>query len=970
MSGRDARAMEVFERVADLPPERHAAMLDELCGSDPELRALVEAMLAADAGERGPFAGNAAQWGVQLQAEATAEADTTPPDRTIGAWRIVGELGRGGMGAVYEVRRADGAYDQRAALKLIRSTADSPAARERFLRERQLLAQLGHPHIATLLDGGFSAEGDPYFVMEYVDGLPIDQWCDRRGLGLRERVELFLQVLDAVSCAHRSLVVHRDLKPSNLLVDGGGQVKLLDFGIAKQLQGGDATATSDRALTFEYASPEQLHDAPITTATDIWQLGIVLHRLLSGSHPFGLTRDTPLPKQLQLLESEPEPLTRAAAQAAPEQAALRGGLSPEALARDLRGPLSQVVQGCLRRTPEGRYASVEALDEDLRRWLDHRPLRIVPPSRAAGLRLWLRRNRGIAVAAALAVAALLAGTGASLWQAHEARHQASIAEQRRVEAEKQNANARAAMQFLTDTLAAAAPEQALSTEVSVRQLLDKAREQLSRGDAERSPEVEKTVQRLLGHLYASLGEQELAMQSYDAGLKDVQPASREEAAALADDLLAYALQLGVLEQREEALRVSQQGAELRRRYAADDPNQEFLALYQLGIGYNAALERDEAEEYWKQALELLPQLPQPPVGEAIEVFRVLSFAARDKRDYATSTGYTDRALALADAHDLPAQSPARARLMLDKASDLLGGGDTAAAEQVLREGIALQSQVVGQKGMDTAGFYNLLASILDLQGRYQESIDAARHLNELVDASQGGRPTQDKSVALFRLASAHMAAGDYANAERIFAQSIAVLDSLGVAPDAQIRVSYEPVHARSLSFLGRYPEARALLESVRARIAASEGEDAFWYAMSTLQLAVVAQHSGDPRRGRPLLEETRTRMARHAPPEGPLFGHLFRIEANFAKVEGKLDEAEQHQRQALRQLEATAANPTQIAGARAELAEIRLLQGDRDEARELLRQALPVLRERVLPQEIKRALAEKLAGELGIPGTA
>ena len=291
---------------------------------------------------------------------------------------------------MYAVARDDGAYTQKAALKLIRTAADSPAARERFLRERQTLARLQHPNIATLLDGGFSAEGDPYFVMEYVDGAPIDQWCDQRKLGLDARVELFLQVLDAVQYAHRNLVVHRDLKPSNLLVDVEGRVKLVDFGIAKQLEGSDATATGERALTFEYASPEQLHDAPITTATDIWQLGIVLHRLLSGSHPFGLSRDTPLVKQLQLLEREPEPLVQAAAHSAAEQAALREH-SPASLAKALRGDPSQIVQACLRRTPESRYPSVETLADDLRRWRTHRPIRIAPPVVGSGT-LWLRRH--------------------------------------------------------------------------------------------------------------------------------------------------------------------------------------------------------------------------------------------------------------------------------------------------------------------------------------------------------------------------------------------------------------------------------------------------------------------------------------------------------------------------------------------------------------------------------------------------
>ena len=441
---RQKRAMAAFDAVVDLDGEAREQRLREFCGDDAHLLDEVRAMLAADAREGQPFSGDASAWGEALnELTGTGEAML---GRQLGAWRIVEVIGRGGMGAVYAVERSDGAYAQRAALKLIRAAADSPAARERFLRERQLLAQLRHPNIATLLDGGFSDEGDPYFVMEYVDGAPIDQWCDARKLDLRQRVQLFAQVLEAVSHAHRNLVIHRDLKPSNLLVDAQGRVKLLDFGIAKQLEGGDATATSDRALTFEYASPEQLHAAPVTTATDIWQLGIVLHRLLSSSHPFGLTRDTPLAKQLHLLEREPEPLTRAAMQASAEQAALRGEADGAALSKSLRGGLAAIVETCLRREPEARYASADALATDLQRWLEHRPVGAAQLGKVERTMLWLRRNRLLAASIGAVALALVAGTGLALWQANEAR--------------RESARTRESLQFLSDTLAAASPMQA------------------------------------------------------------------------------------------------------------------------------------------------------------------------------------------------------------------------------------------------------------------------------------------------------------------------------------------------------------------------------------------------------------------------------------------------------------------------------------------------------------------------------
>ncbi len=407
----------ILDELLDLPAPERLPRLQRM-PLEPALRERVARLLAAHTEPDGPLDGS-----LPSLFEVVGSGPVVDwSGQHLGRWHLLEQIGRGGMAVVYRVERVDGAYRQQAALKLIRSAADTPAARERFLHERQTLARLQHPHIATLLDGGFSTDGDPYLVMEYIDGMPLDRWCDDRRLGLRERVGLFQQVLDAVQYAHRNLVVHRDLKPSNVLVDQTGQAKLLDFGIAKDLQDASLTVTHEHALTFEYASPEQLHAAPITTATDVWQLGVVLYRLLSGAHPFGLDSETTPPaRQLQLLEREPEPLARAAARATPEKAALRGGLTPTALARELRGPLAKIVQGCLRREPASRYPSVAALAEDLHNWIEHRPIKIAPTSRRTAAKLWLRRNRALASAFTAILLAVFGGAGAALWQAHKAQ---------------------------------------------------------------------------------------------------------------------------------------------------------------------------------------------------------------------------------------------------------------------------------------------------------------------------------------------------------------------------------------------------------------------------------------------------------------------------------------------------------------------------------------------------------------------
>ena len=689
------RALAIFDAIAELDPAQRANALDALCAGDDALRARVQALLDADAHVTEPFAGDASAWGSALANDNT-DADNAI-GRAIGAWRIVGTIGRGGMGAVHAVERSDGAYAQQAALKLIRASADSPAARERFLRERQILAGLQHPNIATLLDGGISADGEPYFVMERVDGEPIDRWCDARGLGLRERVVLFLQVLDAVHFAHRNLVVHRDLKPSNLLVDGDGRVKLLDFGIAKQLEGSDVTATHDRALTFEYASPEQLHDAPITTATDLWQLGVVLHRLLSGSHPFGLTSDTPVAKQLQQLEREPEPLTRSAAQASPEQAALRGGMSPASLSRALHGNLAEIVQACLRRDPDARYASADALANDLRAWLDDRPIAAVPLSRGERGKLWLRRNRVLAASIAAVSIALLAGTGVALWQAREAREQARIAQ-------RESDSARATLGFLTDTLAAAAPGQAMSTEVSVRQLLDKARKQLDQRTLE--PQVRQSIQRMLGHLYLSLGESEVAATTFDAGLKNVQPRNRDEALALANDLDGHATALATLERGKDSLAKAQQGAALRQRFVPGDAHQRFLGQRQLAIAYGSLADCKQGDAQWKQVLASVTRMPMQQPAEVADARAMYARLLFNCGEYKRGFEVAEHALAVADREKLPALSPARANLLWMKSANGAGIGtlQVAETEAILRQAIAIQEKTAGPGGAQMAEF--------------------------------------------------------------------------------------------------------------------------------------------------------------------------------------------------------------------------------------------------------------------------
>lgn len=731
------RALAIFDEIAELDPAVREARLQDLCAGEAELLMEVRSLLVADAGATDPFA-DAPRWGEALATQAATAAEPAL-GRCIGAWKLVGVIGQGGMGAVYAVERADGAYTQRAALKLIRASADSQAARERFLRERQILAGLQHPNIATLLDGGFSTDGEPYFVMEQVDGQPIDRWCDARQLGLRERMGLFLQVLDAVRYAHRNLVVHRDLKPSNLLVDGEGRVKLLDFGIAKQLVEANATATLDRALTFEYASPEQLHDAPITTATDIWQLGVVLHRLLSGAHPFGLTRDTPVASQLQQLEREPEPLTRAAAQTTAEQAALRGGLNPAALARALRGNLAAIVQTCLRRDPEQRYASADALANDLRAWLDNRPIAAMPLSRGQRARLWLRRNRGLAASIVAVALSLLAGTGLALWQAREARMQAQLAEQQRNEALLQAKRASQALAFLQDVMFSVAPQGQLGAQFSLNDLLGHARKSLET-TRDMEPQVRKATQRTLANLYALGQDWAHAEALYRLGLDHAAPPfDQTEASTLAASYGNYAQVLGVMGKPKEAIAAATQAADLRRHYLPEDRFEQAVSLRNLGDAYLGNGESAKAQAQYQQAIAMFRKIDIKDPVQAIDAVVAQLGLIRSlvaQHQYQDALRAVDAAKTYADQHGLPQDWDGRAVLLSMQATAQLNLGDAKGALDSFTRAVDLAGRTFGVDNPGLASGYIGIGNALTALDRVPEALPQLDHAQRIIAGKQ------------------------------------------------------------------------------------------------------------------------------------------------------------------------------------------------------------------------------------------
>src|SRR5437762_2150810 len=418
------RVEAVFEQALELPQGQRAAFLQENCNSDAEVRREVESLLNSH--ER---AGNFIDQPSLFFADDTLRdnGSTLQAAELIGSYRIVRELGRGGMGTVYLAERADEKYKKRVAIKLIKRGMDTDAVLRHFRNERQILAGFDHPNIARLFDGGTTDDGLPYFVMEYVEGLPINEYCAAYKISLVDRLKLFREVCAAVSYAHRHTVIHRDIKMSNILVTSEGTPKLLDFGIAKILQPGIEsealmTMTGVRPMTPEYASPEQVRGEPVTTASDVYSLGVVLYELLTGRLPYHFTSRSPSDVAREITNTEPP---------RPSTVVSNNNQQSEITNQKfLRGDLDNIVLMALRKEPERRYQSVEQFSEDIGRHLAARPVLARKDTVGSRAGKFVRRNK-VATAAASSVSfSLLSGIVATTWEAQRAKAEKARAERR------------------------------------------------------------------------------------------------------------------------------------------------------------------------------------------------------------------------------------------------------------------------------------------------------------------------------------------------------------------------------------------------------------------------------------------------------------------------------------------------------------------------------------------------------------
>ncbi|MET1082985.1 MAG: serine/threonine-protein kinase, partial [Burkholderiales bacterium] len=764
----------LLDELLELDAGQQSVRLEKLRRDDPHLADTVARLLAQQTDvDREGFLSGAAIGVRGLELVDTSEL----AGHAVGNYTLERLLGQGGMGTVWLARRNDGRYEGKAALKLLNLALISRGGAQRLQREGSILARLTHPNIARLIDAGVD-QGQPYLVLEYVEGEAIDRWCDAQALGVDARIRLFMDVLTAVAHAHNNLILHRDLKPSNILVDREGGVKLLDFGIAKLIEdrerpaaATELTQLAGRAFTPEYAAPEQVQQGgDVTTATDVYSLGVLLYVLLGGRHPTA-TADTSAVDQLRaVLETEPQRLSDVAQRTSSETAGARA-TTPPRLARNLRGDLDNIVAKALKKAPAERYPSASALAEDLRRYLNDQPVEARPDTVGYRLGKFLRRYRLAVGAASATLLALTAGVIGTTWQAMEARRAQTLAEESAVEARKQRETAqfegrvaRANHEFVSQLFGDAMRGGESS---QMRAQLDRARELLRRRYAD-DPLVHALLLFQLAGRYAELHE-----------------AKREE-------------------------EVMQEVETLSAR--ANDPSLRAAVACIKAYDLIQAGKQDAARPHVADGLRLLDTAARPISAAGFECYRADAMLAATTGDTARGVAQMQRWLGQVERDGLE-----KTRLYLNSLGSLAFihqlGGELGPALAISRRVRALNLALGSDTTLSSQTELNRESLLLFELGRFSEAIEVDREMLRRFGAMETGGTPPPQFV---RRPAQHAIAGGNAADGEAWMRSILPKYERDGPEDSARGVTLDL--AAAYVVLGRYADARSMLRRFEARL--------------------------------------------------------------------------------------------------------------------------------------------------------
>ena len=783
------RLEQLFHQAQALDGEARKELLTRECGADPALRRELEELLA-HATDSATRIGQAVAAAIQLDVEGPRIGDR------LGAYRLAEVLGRGGLSTVYRAERADRQYQQSVAVKVIRIELDSQEMRDRFRQERQILAALDHPNIAKILDGGTSREGLPYFVMEHIAGLDLENYCKTKDLSLRARLVLFRELCSAVSYAHRQLIIHRDLKPPNILVTDDGVPKLLDFGIAKPLAGlaSPAIAPTDpgrQLLTPAFASPEQIAGEPLSTATDIYSLGVVLYRLLTGRHPYVL--DVASPGQAEAVIRDAQPI----------KPSLAVTDDRRRLASRLKGDLDTIVLQALHKDPERRYGSVQQLSDDLTRHLEGRAVKARGDSWTYQALRFLRRHR-VAVTVAIGIAVM------SALYAYQLALERDRAQHERDRAQQEALNTAEISELMIGLFESSDPDQARGETITAREMLDLGAARI-REELEEQPLVRAEMMDVIGQIYGKLGLGEVGISLLEEALAIRLTELDPDHIDIASSRNHLGEQLVTIGQLAPAEALFDQALEARTRALGKTHPDTLTSLSNLAATKAYRGDLATAETLLRQTLDLRRQVLGP-----------------DHSDVATSLNN------LAD--------------VLDRR------GDRSAAEELYRQTLEIKRRLDGNLTTGVTLTLNNLARLAEARGSdseahalYSEALEINRRL--LAETHP------DIAFGFRRLAAIAERGDDTAGAESYLRQGLEIRPRYPDTADTAIAPLLESL-ARLLLATGRGTEARPLLtESLeRRRRMYPEGHWRIAAARGLLGASHLA--AGQLEQARPLLESS------------------------------------------------------------------------------------------------------------------
>lgn len=814
------RLQDLFSRALELPAAERGAFIAREAADDPALRTELLELLSFDTGKAtGP-----------LTHALGAAIDATTRDRrkalmgtVVGNYKLVSILGHGGTGTVYLGERADRQYSAQVAIKVVDNATLQGDLSLRFRAERQILASLNHANIARLIDAGETGEGQPYLCMEYVHGEPVDRYCDRQQLGVQARLKLFLDICNAVQYAHQNLIVHRDLKPANILVTSEGVPKLLDFGIAKLLDTGDEAAMlaltrmNDRLLTPEYASPEQILGRQVTTASDVYALGVVLYELLTGMRPYSVPASA---SQLELERSicisdprRPSATIRHAMDNPPAEGelsistiAMARGIFPDRLLKQLQGDLDAIIMRALRKEPPHRYGSVEQLAADIRRYLSREPVTARQGNWLYYSQRFVRRHSVGVAAGATFFCVIIAFTVALTIQ-----NQHIAAE--RDKAANESESAQAVSAFMLDVFSAAEPFNAQGREITARQLLEQAGQQV-RGDKGMRPEVRARLLASIGRAFRRSGDPQRSLSYLEDAVHLRRQMSDQGGLAAAEDMSEQALTLLAIGDLEGSARVIQQAMALceqlgQRRsptYATLLTNQGRMQ-FQIG---DIAAARDSFEQSLVLNREVRGLHDQEVAVVLLELSRVFMWTDdTESLEKVTRQAVDIFKLTAPDLH--PDRVLAEARL----GEALLIRGQVNEASVLFEQSLEKQRQLFGDDSRQVAEVLDSLAQIRSSQGQLAEAEDfSARALAANVNALGA----EHSYTPYFRstYAAILMRRGKFAQAEHQLRMSLDTLAKTRPA-DHQYVASAEHLLGEVLMETGRLADAEAMLTAAMNR---------------------------------------------------------------------------------------------------------------------------------------------------------